>query len=37
VRDARDVIGAMHALAVRQTTGRLGEGDIWHTLPAEES
>jgi DNA-binding GntR family transcriptional regulator len=28
VRDARDVIAAMHELAVRQTTGRLGEDDI---------
>jgi DNA-binding GntR family transcriptional regulator len=28
VREARDVIAAMHALAVRQTTGRLGEDDI---------
>ena len=28
VRDARDVIGAMHELAVRQTTGRLSEDDI---------
>jgi DNA-binding GntR family transcriptional regulator len=28
VRDARDVIAAMHELAVRQTTGRLGEQDI---------
>jgi DNA-binding GntR family transcriptional regulator len=28
VRDARDVIAAMHGLAVRETTGRLGEDDI---------
>jgi DNA-binding GntR family transcriptional regulator len=28
VRDARDVIAAMHELAVREVTGRLGEGDI---------
>jgi DNA-binding GntR family transcriptional regulator len=28
VRDARDVIAAMHELAVRQTTGRLGEDDL---------
>jgi DNA-binding GntR family transcriptional regulator len=28
VRDARDVIAAMHELAVRQTTGRLSEDDI---------
>jgi DNA-binding GntR family transcriptional regulator len=28
VRDARDVIAAMHELAVRQTTGRLGEDHI---------
>ncbi|GAA3926000.1 GntR family transcriptional regulator [Actinoplanes auranticolor] len=28
VRDARDVIAAMHELAVRQTTGRLGAEDI---------
>ncbi len=28
VRDARDVIAAMHELAVRQTTGRLGDDDI---------
>jgi DNA-binding GntR family transcriptional regulator len=28
VRDARDVIAAMHELAVRQMTGRLGEDDI---------
>jgi DNA-binding GntR family transcriptional regulator len=28
VRDARDVIAAMHELAVRQTTGRLREDDI---------
>ncbi|MEV4534456.1 GntR family transcriptional regulator [Asanoa sp. NPDC049518] len=28
VRDARDVIAAMHELAVRQTTGRLPEADI---------
>ena len=28
VRDARDVIAAMHELAVRQTTGRLSDGDI---------
>jgi DNA-binding GntR family transcriptional regulator len=28
VRDARDVIAAMHELAVRQTTGRLSDEDI---------
>ena len=28
VRDARDVIAAMHELAVRQTTGRLSDDDI---------
>jgi DNA-binding GntR family transcriptional regulator len=28
VQDARDVIAAMHELAVRQMTGRLGEGGI---------
>ncbi|WP_090797809.1 GntR family transcriptional regulator [Asanoa ishikariensis] len=28
VRDARDVIAAMHELAVRHTTGRLSEDDI---------
>jgi DNA-binding GntR family transcriptional regulator len=28
VRDARDVIAAMHELAVRETTGRLSEDDI---------
>lgn len=28
VRDARDVIGAMHSLAVRQTAGRLSESDL---------
>ncbi|MEV7626011.1 GntR family transcriptional regulator [Actinoplanes sp. NPDC089786] len=28
VRDARDVIAAMHALAVRQTAGRLGDDDL---------
>jgi DNA-binding GntR family transcriptional regulator len=28
VRDARDVIASMHELAVRQTTGRLGDDDI---------
>ncbi|MEV4350725.1 GntR family transcriptional regulator [Actinoplanes sp. NPDC049596] len=28
VRDARDVIAAMHELAVRQTTGRLGDDDL---------
>ena len=28
VRDARDVIAAMHELAVRQTTGRLSEEDL---------
>ncbi|MCA2216039.1 GntR family transcriptional regulator [Jidongwangia harbinensis] len=28
VRDARDVIAAMHELAVRQTTGRLGHDDL---------
>jgi DNA-binding GntR family transcriptional regulator len=28
VRDARDVIAAMHELAVRLTTGRLGDDDI---------
>ena len=28
VRDARDVIAAMHELAVREMTGRLGEGDV---------
>ncbi|GIF78194.1 GntR family transcriptional regulator [Asanoa siamensis] len=28
VRDARDVIAAMHELAVRQTTGRLGADDL---------
>ena len=28
VRDARDVIAAMHELVVRQTTGRLSEDDI---------
>ena len=28
VRGARDVIAAMHELAVRQTTGRLGEDDL---------
>ena len=28
VRDARDVIAAMHELAVRKTAGRLGEDDI---------
>jgi DNA-binding GntR family transcriptional regulator len=28
VRDARDVIAAMHELAVRQTTGRLSEAEI---------
>src|SRR6185312_7390345 len=28
VRDARDVIAAMHALAVRETTGRLSDDDV---------
>lgn len=28
VRDARDVIGAMHALAVRQMAGRLSDDDL---------
>ena len=28
VRDARDVIAAMHALAVRQVAGRLGDADL---------
>ena len=28
VRDARDVIGAMHSLAVRQVAGRLSESDL---------
>jgi DNA-binding GntR family transcriptional regulator len=28
VRDARDVIAAMHELAVREVTGRLGEADL---------
>ena len=28
VRDARDVIAAMHELAVRQTTGRLSDDDL---------
>ncbi|MET0673330.1 MAG: GntR family transcriptional regulator [Microbacterium pygmaeum] len=28
VRDARDVIAAMHALAVRETTGRLSDADV---------
>lgn len=28
VRDARDVIAAMHELAVREMTGRLGEDDV---------
>jgi len=28
VRDARDVIAAMHELAVREITGRLPEGDV---------
>ncbi|MET0844077.1 MAG: FCD domain-containing protein, partial [Mycetocola sp.] len=28
VRDARDVIAAMHELAVREMTGRLGDGDV---------
>lgn len=28
VRDARDVVAAMHQLAVRETTGRLGADDI---------
>ncbi|MFG1992586.1 GntR family transcriptional regulator [Actinoplanes sp. NPDC048988] len=28
VRDARDVIAAMHGSAVRQTTGRLGADDL---------
>lgn len=28
VQDARDVIGAMHAVAVHQVTGRLGEAEL---------
>lgn len=30
VRDARDVLAAMHALAVRETAGRLADDDIAH-------
>jgi DNA-binding GntR family transcriptional regulator len=34
VRDARDVIGAMHALAVREMAGRLTHQDIDHMRDA---